>query len=89
MDAPTSYFFSLEKKNGQRKVIHTLLADTGEELVEPRQIRERAVSFYQAPYSSEEEEDQTSTEELFSELPQISEESNSQLAAPLRMEELL
>ena len=89
MDAPTSYFFSLEKKNGQRKVIHTLLADTGEELVEPRQIRERAVSFYQALYSSEEEEDQTSREEFFSELPQISEESNSQLAAPLRMEELL
>ena len=89
MDAPTSYFFSLEKKNGQRKVIHTLLADTGKELVEPRQIRERAVSFYQALYSSEEEEEQTSMEEFFSELPQISEESNSQLAAPLRMEELL
>ena len=52
MDAPTSFFFSMEKKNGQRRVIYTLLSDTGQELMEPRQIRERAVSFYQALYSS-------------------------------------
>ncbi|KAJ3606502.1 hypothetical protein NHX12_026023, partial [Muraenolepis orangiensis] len=44
MDAPTSFFFGLEKKNGQRRVIHSLLSGTGQEITEPSQIRRRAVS---------------------------------------------
>lgn len=35
MDAPSGYFFSMEKKNGQHKTIHSLLLDTGQELTEP------------------------------------------------------
>ena len=53
MDVPSSYFFSLERKNGQKRVIHTLLSDTGQEIVEPGQIRRRAVEFYTSLYSSE------------------------------------
>ncbi|KAG7480242.1 hypothetical protein JOB18_046484 [Solea senegalensis] len=39
MDAPSSFFFGLEKKHGQKKVIHSLLSDTGQELTDPGQIR--------------------------------------------------
>ena len=29
-DAPSPYFFSLERRNGQRKIFHSLRTDTGE-----------------------------------------------------------
>ena len=29
MDAPSHYFFSLERRNGQRKIVHSLCTDTG------------------------------------------------------------
>ncbi|KAK0147956.1 Transposon TX1 uncharacterized protein [Merluccius polli] len=35
MDAPSSFFFGLEKKQGQRRQIHSLLSETGQELTEP------------------------------------------------------
>ncbi|KAJ4938775.1 hypothetical protein JOQ06_028241, partial [Pogonophryne albipinna] len=41
-NAPTSFFFGLETKNGLRRVIHSLLSDTGQEITEPSQIRRRA-----------------------------------------------
>ncbi|KAJ3592185.1 hypothetical protein NHX12_007313 [Muraenolepis orangiensis] len=62
MDAPTSFFFGLEKKNGQRRVIHSLLSGTGQEITEPSQIRRRAVSFYSTLYTSEYEEGETLSE---------------------------
>ncbi|TWW74340.1 Transposon TX1 uncharacterized 149 kDa protein ORF 2 [Takifugu flavidus] len=43
MDATSSFFFGLEKKRGQNLIIHSLLSSTGQELVEPGQIRQRAV----------------------------------------------
>ena len=81
MDAPSSFFFGLERKNGQRRVIHTLLT-------EPGQIRARAVEFYSSLYSSEYEEKDT-LEGFCSGLPQVSMETNSQLERPLHIEELL
>ncbi|KAJ4923431.1 hypothetical protein JOQ06_021430 [Pogonophryne albipinna] len=88
MDAPTSFFFGLEKKNGQRRVIHSLLSDTGQEITEPSQIRRRAVSFYSTLYTSEYEEGETLSEGFCNELPQVSEETNSQLEGPLTIQEL-
>ncbi|KAJ4948523.1 hypothetical protein JOQ06_020056, partial [Pogonophryne albipinna] len=88
MDAPTSFFFGLEKKNGQRRVIHSLLSDTGQEITEPSQIRMRAVSFYSTLYTSEYEEGETLSEGFCNELPQVSEETNSQLEGPLTIQEL-
>ncbi|KAJ4946367.1 hypothetical protein JOQ06_024034, partial [Pogonophryne albipinna] len=88
MDAPTSFFFDLEKKNGQRRVIHSLLSDTGQEITEPSQIRRRAVSFYSTLYTSEYEEGETLSEGFCNELPQVSEETNSQLEGPLTIQEL-
>ncbi|KAJ3584710.1 hypothetical protein NHX12_015205 [Muraenolepis orangiensis] len=89
MDAPTSFFFGLEKKkNGQRRVIHSLLSGTGQELTEPSQIRRRAVSFYSTLYTSEYEEGETLSEGFCNGLPQVSEEANSQLEGPLTIQEL-
>ncbi|KAJ4944752.1 hypothetical protein JOQ06_013292, partial [Pogonophryne albipinna] len=88
MDAPTSFFFGLEKKNGQRRVIHLLLSDTGQEITEPSQIRRGAVSFYSTLYTSEYEEGETLSEGFCNELPQVSEETNSQLEGPLTIQEL-
>lgn len=53
---PSGFFFGLEKKRGQRKIIHALHSDTGQELREPDQIRNRAVQFFFSLYSSEYEE---------------------------------
>ncbi|KAJ4941430.1 hypothetical protein JOQ06_011309 [Pogonophryne albipinna] len=86
MDAPTSFFFGLEKKNGQRRVIHSLLSDTGQEITEPSQIRRRAVSSYSTLYTSEYEEGETLSEGFCNELPQVSEETNSQLEGPLTIQ---
>ncbi|KAJ3599779.1 hypothetical protein NHX12_033735 [Muraenolepis orangiensis] len=88
MDAPTSFFFGLEKKNGQRRVIHSLLSGTGQEITEPSQIRRRAVSFYSTLYTSEYEEGETLSEGFWNGLPQVSEEANSQLEGPLTIQEL-
>ena len=88
MDVPSSFFFGLEKKHGQKKVIHSLLSDTGQELTEPGQIRRRAVKFYSSLYTSEYEENDSLFEGFCGELPQVSEETNSQLDQPLQMEEL-
>lgn len=52
MDAPSS-FFSLERKSGQRKSVHSLLSDTGQELTGPDRIRTRPVEFYAALFRSE------------------------------------
>ncbi|KAI3353491.1 hypothetical protein L3Q82_020017, partial [Scortum barcoo] len=79
VDAPSSFFFSLEKKSRQKKVIHTLLSDAWQELMEPSQIRRRADEFYSSLYSSECEEEDTLQEEFCSKLPQVSTETNSQL----------
>jgi len=38
MDTPSS-FFGLERKSGQWRVIHSLLTDAGQPVVEPSQIR--------------------------------------------------
>lgn len=46
MDAPSSFFFGLEKRHCQRKLIHSLLSDMGQELTEPGQLWERATGFY-------------------------------------------
>ncbi|TWW71161.1 hypothetical protein D4764_17G0006440 [Takifugu flavidus] len=51
MDAPSSFFFGWgEKKHGQNLIIHSLLSSTGQELVEPGQIRQRAVEFFSSLY---------------------------------------
>ncbi|KAK0155412.1 Transposon TX1 uncharacterized protein [Merluccius polli] len=88
MDAPSSYFFGLERKNGQGRVIHTLLSEAGEEIVEPSQIRRRAVEFYASLYTSEYVEDDGLMEGFTRGLPQVSEATNSCLEGPIQAQEL-
>ena len=45
MDAPSKFFFGMEKKNGQGRLIHTLRSPEGEQLSDSKEIRNRAVSF--------------------------------------------
>uniref|UniRef100_A0A8C5D1K3 Reverse transcriptase domain-containing protein n=1 Tax=Gouania willdenowi TaxID=441366 RepID=A0A8C5D1K3_GOUWI len=88
MDAPSSFFFGLEKRSGQGRVIHSLFEDTGQILTEPSQIRRRAVGFYSTLYSSEYKEEEALMDEFCQGLPLISEETNRQLNQPLQMQEL-
>lgn len=46
MDAPSKFFFGLEKKNGQSRFLHALHSATGQELRDSNEIRRRAVCFY-------------------------------------------
>ncbi|KAI3369590.1 hypothetical protein L3Q82_024474, partial [Scortum barcoo] len=39
LDSPSKFFFSLERRNGQRKVIHCLRSDNGSSLTETTEIR--------------------------------------------------
>lgn len=57
MDVPSKKIFSLEKKNGQKRFIHSLFSESGSLLSDSKEIRERAVSFYEKLYKSEYKED--------------------------------
>ena len=50
MDAPSHYFFSLERQNGQRKIFHSLRTDTGATLSDPDGICRYAAGFYKELY---------------------------------------
>lgn len=67
MDAPSRFFFSLEKKNCQKKSIQCLRSVDGKDLTGDSDIRKRAVSFYRELYACECGEDQ-STNHLLSDL---------------------
>uniref|UniRef100_A0A3B5PV23 Reverse transcriptase domain-containing protein n=1 Tax=Xiphophorus maculatus TaxID=8083 RepID=A0A3B5PV23_XIPMA len=88
MDAPSGFFFGLERKQGQRKMIHSLLSDTGQHLSEPGQIRRRAVEFYHSLFRSEYDESERMMEEFCEELPQIYKETSTDLERPLGIQEL-
>ncbi|XP_029704651.1 uncharacterized protein isoform X2 [Takifugu rubripes] len=53
MDAPSKFFFSLEQKNGQRKVIYCLRADDGSDITETAGIRRQATCFYKELFKSD------------------------------------
>ncbi len=46
MDVPSKYFFSLEKKNGQKRFLHSLRSEAGVILSSHAEIRTRACGFY-------------------------------------------
>lgn len=81
--ALSSFFFSLEKLDGQSKLIHSLLSDTGQELIEPGQPRRPVCGFYSSLYSSEYKEKEKLFEEFCEGLPQVLEGTNEQLDRPL------
>lgn len=88
MDAPTKFFFNLEKKNGQKKFIHALRAESGVVFFNPIDIRERAVCFYKSLYSSESIAELDTNDVFFQDLPQVSKEANAKLCRGLSLGEL-
>lgn len=88
MDAPSDYFFSLEKKRGPHEAINSLLSDTRPELTELQDINQRATQFFKALCSSEYEGNPELEGEFMVMLPQVSEHFNFQLDHPFHLEEL-
>ncbi|KAA8593148.1 hypothetical protein FQN60_009264 [Etheostoma spectabile] len=88
MDAPTSFFFGLEKKNGQSRAVHALCSATGPELREPGEIRRHAVDFYSELYSSEYRDNEELFESFSEGLPKVPTDVNAELEEPLALEEL-
>ncbi|KAJ4941872.1 hypothetical protein JOQ06_011745, partial [Pogonophryne albipinna] len=82
------YFFSLEKKNGQGRLIHALRSAGGQQLTGNSQIRQRAVDFYCDLFTSEYTEDDGVFNLFCRGLPTVSEETNKELDGPLTEEEL-
>ena len=88
MDAPSSFFFGLEKRSGQSRFVHTLRSADGHELTETAEIRREAVSFYSGLYRSEYRENEQLFTSLCDGLPKIAAEENPDLGEPLTMREL-
>lgn len=88
MDGPTKKFFGLEKKNGQSRLIHFLYSLEGVEMVEPKEIRKRAVLFYSELYKSEHTEEGELDSSFYMGLPKVPDKINSWLERPLSASEL-
>ncbi|KAI4882467.1 hypothetical protein NFI96_027581 [Prochilodus magdalenae] len=88
MDAPSRFFFSLERKNGQSRFIHSLRTANGQELTEPVGIRKWAVQFYSELYRSERKEDRELAAGFYAGLPRVPEQLNAELERPLGEQEL-
>ncbi len=88
MDAPSKFFFNLEMKKGQSKIIHSLQSTTGQEFTEPADIRSCAVGFYSDLYKSELIEWGADADHFLEGLPKVDEESNNELQQTLSLHEL-
>ncbi|KAI3351506.1 hypothetical protein L3Q82_020350 [Scortum barcoo] len=88
LDSPSKFFFSLESRNGQRKVIHCLRSDNGSSLTEATEIRRYATGFYRDLFKTESVEDPELDSTFLSDLPQAGDSSDSLLSADLTLDEL-
>ncbi|KAI3364563.1 hypothetical protein L3Q82_011349 [Scortum barcoo] len=88
LDSPSKFFFSLESRNGQRKVIHCLRSDNGSSLTETTEIRRYATRFYRDLFKTELVEDPELDSTFLSGLPQVGDSSDSLLSADLTLDEL-
>ncbi|XP_053533103.1 transposon TX1 uncharacterized 149 kDa protein isoform X1 [Ictalurus punctatus] len=88
MDAPSTFFFGLEQKNGQKRFIHAVRTESGDLLSDPAEIRKQTVSFYSKLYSSEQSGAQTVEESFLKDLPKLSEHVASDLDMELTLAEL-
>ncbi len=76
MDAPSHFFFALERKNGQKRLMHSLRDNTGQILHESAEIRKCAVGFYETLFKKESQEIPEVAQSFYEGLPQVSEETN-------------
>uniref|UniRef100_A0AAV2J8I0 Uncharacterized protein n=1 Tax=Knipowitschia caucasica TaxID=637954 RepID=A0AAV2J8I0_KNICA len=87
MDVPSQFFFSLEVKNGQKRIIQSLRSDGGR-LITSAEVRSFAAGFYEHLYSSELRPGSVMGGRFGDGLPQVSDEDNMKLEAPLTLAEL-
>lgn len=87
MDAPSHFFFALERKNGQRR-LHSLRNNNGQLLHESAEIRKCAVNFFEKLIKKESQDIQEEAQGFYEGLPQVSEETNMELGAPISEAEL-
>ncbi|KAK3565123.1 hypothetical protein QTP86_033184 [Hemibagrus guttatus] len=88
MDAPSKYFFRLEKKNGQSRLIHTLRTGNGQYITHTDEIRRYATDFCQDLYRSEHRDNKELLDTFYQGLPKVSSEDNAALEGLLVLEEL-
>ena len=88
MDAPTKFFFNLEKKNGQKKLMQSLLSEDGALLYSHTDIRRRARIFFENLYKSEISYEQAPENAFLNNLPQMSSSANTILGGVITLEEV-
>ena len=87
IDAPTAFFFSLEKSVVKRKQMLCLRLPEGKVTTEPAEMRKHAVDFYTDLFRAD-ECDVDSAAELLEGLPQLSLEGQNTLSSELTHDEL-
>lgn len=87
IDAPTAFFFSLEKSVVKRKQMLCLRLPEGKVTTEPSEMRKHAVDFYTDLFKAD-ECDVDSAAELLQGLPQLSSEEQNTLSSELTFDEL-
>ena len=88
MDAPSKYFFNLERQNGQSRLMHILRSETGQELSDPAQIRNYARSFYSKLYDTELVSNDLLPSPFFNDLPKVPDECHAVTDKVLTLHEL-
>ncbi len=87
MDSSTSFFFALERKVRERKLITHLKLSDGRETTEKREIITQVLSFYEELYSAE-PCDSEAMDFFLSGIPKLSEDEKIQLENAISFEEL-
>lgn len=87
MDAPTSFFFNLERSVGQRKQMVCLRRPDGTLTSDPAEMKRLAVSFYSDLFEAG-ECDGAAAEELLQGLPHLGPAEQDVLGADITLEEL-
>jgi len=87
MDAPSSFFFNLEKKERGRKMMMHLKDGNGNVVSDPKEMRKIALSFYKDLFR-EGLCDIGCMEELHKDLLKLSDEQSKQLDSGLQLQEL-
>ncbi|KAJ4944112.1 hypothetical protein JOQ06_012657 [Pogonophryne albipinna] len=88
MDAPSHFFFGLERKNGQRRLMHSLRSNAGQLLQESADIRQCAVEFYKELYRTEFQAEPEVAQSFYEGLPNVPEEDHAELEVELSAQEL-
>ncbi|KAI4891758.1 hypothetical protein NFI96_005206 [Prochilodus magdalenae] len=87
MDAPSSFFFNLEKKCGEAKRMHALYMSNGRLSSDTGEVRDRAVEFYSDLYKAESCDD-ACVDTLMADLPKLTVGDVDSLDLPLTLDEL-